>query len=233
MTSEKLKTKSPRLPKKLVLLIAHYSLLIAVFILASCTASRYESYPKESYVVASWYGSEFHGKPTSSGEIFDMHALTCAHRKYPFGTKLRVTNIENNKTVTCTVNDRGPFVSGRDLDLSYAAAKKIDLLSTGKIKIEYTGRDANYVKEVRYLSNTGPFTIQVGSFREHSNANRLKMALELKYSKVYIMQAEIDGDTYYRVRIGKFPTKDRAYRLAKPLADEGYGALITNYQEKI
>ncbi|MEW6676132.1 MAG: septal ring lytic transglycosylase RlpA family protein [Nitrospirota bacterium] len=71
--------------------------------------------------MASWYGPDFHGRPTSSGELFNMYALTCAHREHPFGTRLKVTNISNNKTVSCVINDRGPFVSGRDLDLSYAA----------------------------------------------------------------------------------------------------------------
>ncbi|MFZ6016669.1 MAG: septal ring lytic transglycosylase RlpA family protein [Nitrospirota bacterium] len=71
--------------------------------------------------MASWYVPDFHGRPTSSGELFNMYAFTCAHREHPFGTRLKVTSISNNKTVSCVINDRGPFVSGRDLDLSYAA----------------------------------------------------------------------------------------------------------------
>src|SRR5574340_541002 len=124
--------------------------LIVVF-LTSCAAPRYgyydtypkyESHPKESpketpapleakYIVASWYGPDFHGKLTSSGEPYNMHANTCAHKEYPFGTKLKVTNIANNKNVECTVNDRGPFIPGRDLDLSYACAKEIELICPG------------------------------------------------------------------------------------------------------
>jgi len=77
---------------------------------------------------ASWYGREFHGKQTASGENFNMFALTCAHRDYPLGTKLRVSNPANGKEVECIVNDRGPLVTGRDIDLSYAAAKKIGLI---------------------------------------------------------------------------------------------------------
>lgn len=205
----------------------------SLVLLASCTTARYESYPKTTHAVASWYGPDFHGRPTSSGEIFDMYALTCAHRDYPFGTRLKVTNVSNNKTVDCIVNDRGPFVTERDLDLSYGAAKEIGLIGpgTGKVKIDYAGRDNSYMKEIRYFSTSkGPFTLQVGSFRELSNAMRLKMAIELKYNTVYITVAEIDGSKYYRVRIGNFTIKEEAYRFAKTLADEGYSVLITSSQ---
>lgn len=208
----------------------------SLVLLASCTTARYESYPKATHAVASWYGPDFHGRPTSSGELFDMYALTCAHKDYPFGTRLKVTNVSNNKTVDCIVNDRGPFVSERDLDLSYGAAKEIGLIGpgTGKVKFEYAGRDNSYIKDVRYIpTSKGPFTLQVGSFKELPNASRLKMALELKYSKVYITEAEIDGSRYYRVRIGKFPAKEEASRYAKTLTDEGYSVLITSYDEKI
>lgn len=206
-----------------------------VLYLTSCAPARYETFPERGYAIASWYGPDFHGMPTSSGEIFDMYARTCAHRGYPFGTKLKVINVSNNKEVNCLVNDRGPFIAGRDLDLSYAAAKEIGLIGQGigKVRIEYMGRDTSYIRGVRYLSNTGPFTIQVGSFKELSNATRLKTALELKYSRVYITEGEVDGNRFYRVRIGKFNMKDDVYQLAKILADEGYTVLITSYDEKI
>lgn len=214
----------------LMKLVVHY-LLLAFILLTSCATFRYES----GYAIASWYGPDFHGRPTSSGEIFDMNAFTCAHRDYPFGTKLMVTNVSNNKTVSCLVNDRGPFVEGRDLDLSYAAAREIGLIGVGtcEVMIEYMGRDTSYIKEVRYLSSTGPFTIQVGSFREFSNAIRLKTGLELRYSSVYITEAEIDGNRFYRVRIGKFQIRDEVHDLARILADEGYGIFIASYNEKI
>jgi rare lipoprotein A len=81
--------------------------------------------------IASYYAQDFHGKQTSNGEIFDMNAFTAAHRTFPFGTKVRVTNLENNKTVVVRVNDRGPFKEGRMMDLSMGAAKEIDLIRTG------------------------------------------------------------------------------------------------------
>jgi rare lipoprotein A len=208
---------------------------LTLFLLSSCGIFSYEGYHKTGFGVASWYGPDFHGKPTSSGEIYDMNGLTCAHREYPFGTKLKVTNVSNNKSVNCTVNDRGPFVSGRDLDLSYAAAREIGLIGQGtsEVRIEYIGRDTSYMKEVRYLSDTGPFTIQVGSFKEFSNASRLKLSLDLKYTAIYLTEAKIRGSRYYRVRIGKFSIKEEAYRLAKTLADEGYSVFIVRYEDRI
>jgi rare lipoprotein A len=85
---------------------------------------------------ASYYGREAHGQATASGEKFDMHALTAAHKTLPFGTKVRVTNRANKKSVVVRVNDRGPFVAGRIIDLSYAAAKKIDMLAAGVADVE-------------------------------------------------------------------------------------------------
>lgn len=81
---------------------------------------------------ASWYGKNHHGRKTASGEPFDMNALTAAHRKLPFGTYLRVTNLRNGKSVVVRINDRGPFAKGRIIDISYAAAEKLDMLQTGE-----------------------------------------------------------------------------------------------------
>lgn len=210
-------------------------LILSSFFLASCASTQYRNYPEPHYGIASWYGSDFHGKPTSSGKPFNMYELTCAHRQYPFGTRLKITNLANNKEVICLVNDRGPFVKGRDIDLSYAAAKKIGLvgIGVGRVKIEYAGRDTSYVKEVRYYLDNGTVTIQIGSFRDFSNAKRLQKALELRYSKVYITEAYLGGNRYYRVRIGKFDDREQVDEFARTLADEGYDVLITHYDEAI
>jgi rare lipoprotein A len=85
--------------------------------------------------IASWYGKEFQGRPTASGERFDMHALTAAHRSLPFGTRVKVTNLENSKSVVVRINDRGPNQKGRLIDLSYAAAKQLDLIGAGTAKV--------------------------------------------------------------------------------------------------
>lgn len=211
------------------------SLLPVTFLaIASCATVHRETYPESSYAVASWYGPEFHGRLTASGERFDMHALTCAHRELPFGTMLKVTSISSGRSVRCIVNDRGPFVSGRDIDLSYAAAKEIGLIGPGtvSVRIEYLGRDVSYIKEVRYISSKGPYTIQIGSFREIDNARHLRSSLELKYRGVYMIETVINGVTYYRVRIGKFLKMEDAHRLANTIAEEGYSPLIMHYDEQ-
>ena len=86
---------------------------------------------------ASYYGTKYHGRKTSSGEIFDMNKFTAAHKTLPFGTKLKVTNLENGKSVVVKINDRGPFKPGRSLDLTYAAAKKIDMIGSGVVEVGY------------------------------------------------------------------------------------------------
>jgi rare lipoprotein A len=127
--------------------IKMYPLFLPLFFvflsLSSCASIDTENYSVpydgSEYAVASWYGRELHGRRTSSGQPFNMHAFTCAHRTYPFGTKLKITNLANGTTVYCVVNDRGPTSKNRDIDLSYAAAKKIGLTGTGsaRVRIEY------------------------------------------------------------------------------------------------
>jgi rare lipoprotein A len=185
-------------------------------------------------ITASWYGPKFHGRLTSSGERFNMYDLTAAHRTFKFGTKLRVTNPDNGKSVIVTVNDRGPFVEGRDLDLSYGAAKAIDFVEkgVGKVWIEYLGRDMRYAKRISFEpseTTTHLLTIQVGSFIDESNANRLKKGLEYKYDDVYITTVYIKGQKYHRVRVGKFSSYESAYSTAKKLAEEGYSTLIMTW----
>ncbi len=236
----RVKGKGARVKRQKSMFLACCLLPIA-FYLSSCTAARFETSPVASVVthaekkVASWYGPDFHGRPTSSGELFNMYALTCAHKEYPFGTKLRVINPQNSKEVECIVNDRGPFIPGRDLDLSYAAAKKIDLVGpgTGVVMIEPLGRDLRYVKHLRYGASSGTLTIQVGSFKDESNAKRLKMALELNYKNVYIIEANVGDAKYYRVRVGKFNNKADAQKIGNALANEGYNVLITKFEQQI
>ncbi|GAB4389569.1 MAG: septal ring lytic transglycosylase RlpA family protein [Thermodesulfovibrionales bacterium] len=184
-------------------------------------------------MVASWYGPDFHGRPTASGEIFDMHGLTCANKSLPFGTRLEVTNPENGRSAEVVVNDRGPFVAGRDLDLSYGAAKKIGLVGpgTGRVKVRYLGRDSRYVKYIKELENiSGPFTVQVGAFVEARNAEHLKRGLELTRAGVYVTTANVNGARFYRVRVGKFDRRDQALSYAQGLASEGYDTLIAHYE---
>ena len=213
-------------------------LCISLLLLVSACAPevrKVEYRPTKNYVIASWYGAKFHGRPTSSGERYDMYGFTAAHKTLVFGTKLKVTNPDNQKSVVVTVNDRGPFIHGRDLDLSYGAAKAIGHIEkgVGRVKIEFLGRDVRYVKRVAYQPSLAvpspvPVTIQVGSFSDKERAKRLQQGLALQYKNVVIQHVKIAGEEFFRVRIGRFKNKDSAKKIADQLADEGYDVLVTS-----
>jgi len=166
-----------------------------------------------------------------------MYALSCAHKLYPFGTRLKVTNTTNYKTVECVVNDRGPFVSGRDIDLSYGAAKAIGLIGPGtaSVYLQVAGRDSSYVKTVKMEAGDrrGPFAVQVGSFSDGTNAIRLKTAVDLEYGNVYIQETSVSGGIYYRVRVGNFPLLKDALATAEKLGQEGYPVMVVKADVKI
>ncbi|MBF0590980.1 MAG: septal ring lytic transglycosylase RlpA family protein [Nitrospirae bacterium] len=185
-----------------------------------------------SMMIASWYGIDFHGRPTASGEIYDMYAYSAAHKTLPFGTRLNVTNPQTGLSVSVVVNDRGPFVEGRDLDLSYGAAKEIGLTGqgVGVVEIAYLGRDSKYIKHARVSDTlvTGLYTVQIASFEDKHNALRLKKAIELQYDGVFITEASVNARTFHRVRVGRYKDKASAIAVAKTLAEEGYDTLVTN-----
>lgn len=149
---ERSKIKEERGKKALVL--SFFIFLLLSFIFSACTPvprfrrhrtqQHAEKLPRGVYQIgiASYYGKQFHNRRTANGEIYDMFAFTCAHLTLPFGTRIKVTNLDNGKWVMVRVNDRGPFVEGRILDLSYAAAKKIGLVVTGtaRVKIEIVNK---------------------------------------------------------------------------------------------
>ena len=168
---------------------------------------------------ASWYGPGFHGRKTSSGEVFNMHGFTAAHRTLPFGTLLKVRNRENGRWVQVKVNDRGPFIKGRILDLSYGAAKALDMIGTGTafVEIHAIGREEDYVRQEREKGIQG-YTVQVGAFVQEGNALKLKAQLEKDYRPVYIVIAERADQRYYRVRVGRLQTQELADRLASRLS---------------
>ena len=177
--------------------------------------------------VASWYGKKFHGNPTASGEIYDMYHLTAAHRTLPLGTYVMVTNLENNRSVQVKINDRGPFVKGRIIDLSYAAARSIDMVEKGTARVKVAvlkGKPLIAKKEDEGFGRG--FTVQVGAFSDKGNAVKLTNALGKEIRDVYISVFETSMARYYRVRVGHFNTRERAYRLAAQLADMGYSVLI-------
>ncbi len=172
------------------------------------------------YGIASWYGPEFHGKPTSSGEIYDMYQLTCAHNTLALGTTVIVTNLENERFLELKVNDRGPFVKDRIVDLSYAAAKILGVWEKGTafVKVETVGP---------WIEEEPRIHLQVGSFTDPIKAQRLAEELGKSFEKVHVTPVETSIQTYYRVRIGPFETKESALNRAEQLSRIGYRVLVT------
>jgi rare lipoprotein A len=173
------------------------------------------------YGVASWYGSDFHGKQTSSGEVYDMYQLTCAHNTLPLGTMVMVTNLENGSSVEVKVNDRGPFVKERIIDLSYAAARILGICEKGTamVKVEVIGPVIEQVER---------FTVQVGSFIDEGNAQKLADQLRKGFENVYVTTVETLTQKYHRVRVGQFETKESALNIAEKLAQMGFRVLVTS-----
>ncbi len=193
-----------------------------------CVLFRREAAPPRIKPVevgwASWYGEPFHGRKTASGEVYDMYQLTAAHKTLPLGTTVMVTHLKNDRSVMVTVNDRGPFVRGRIIDLSYAAAQSLGMVKEGvaKVRVEIIAG-----KPPSASSSEGSFTVQVGSFIDRTNALSLAETLQKTYRDVFITELEATEHTYYRVRVGKFRTRDAAYQRAVSLAHDGYTAFIT------
>jgi len=179
------------------------------------------------YGVASWYGKKFHGNPTASGEIYDMYQLTAAHKTLPLDTYAMVTNLENNRSVEVKINDRGPFVKGRIIDLSYAAARSIDMVDKGtaRVRVEVLRRKA-LVRSSQGEGFGRGFTVQVGSFTDKGNAVNLSKTLGKELRNVYISVYETPETRYYRVRIGHYNTREMAYSMAAKLANMGYSVMI-------
>ena len=160
--------------------------------------------------VASWYGIPFDGHRTSNGEIYDMHQFTAAHRTLPFGALVRVTNIENGKQTEVRINDRGPFVANRIIDLSYSAAQAIGMIGPGtaQVRLEIIGGPNPAL---------GFFAVQVGAFQVQDNAERLQRQLAARYSSVSVATYDSPNGAFYRVRVGRFPTEAAAQQLAGQL----------------
>ncbi|HEV2247587.1 MAG TPA: septal ring lytic transglycosylase RlpA family protein [Terriglobia bacterium] len=164
--------------------------------------------------IASWYGRPFDGRATASGEIFNMHAMTAAHRTLPFGTTVRVHDLENGDSVVVRINDRGPFVEGRIIDLSYAAAMAMHMPGTAVVRLE--------------ILNAGPdppggvYSVQIGAFVDRSNAERLKRRVEKKFHPVVIRRESHGSGVFNLVLVGQENTSEQAQELASELVREKF-----------
>lgn len=168
--------------------------------------------------VASWYGKKFHGRPTSSGERYDMYQMTAAHKHLPLPTNARVTNLSNGKSVVVRINDRGPFVKNRLIDLSYAAAEQLDMIGDGTAMVRVETIDTAYTGPLSTITATAPqagpaqkaaaappanrLYMQVGAFGEAANARNLAAQLQDSGIRDVSVAASADLPQIYRVRIG-------------------------------
>ena len=176
---------------------------------------------------ASWYGEPFNGRRASNGEIYDMNKFTAAHRTMPFETMVRVTNLNNGKSTTVRITDRGPFVDNRIIDLSQAAAREIESIGPGVVPVR-----------LEVLGNVdvtaGYFTVQVGAFRDKTNAERLRDRLRASYNPILIQTYDTPDGPFYRVRVGKISGEDAAREFGEKLRDtEGFKPMVLRLDEVV
>jgi rare lipoprotein A len=162
--------------------------------------------------VASWYGPGFHKVRTSTGEAYDMYGMTAAHKTLPLPAYVQVTNLQNGRSVVVRVNDRGPFVGNRIIDLSYTAAAKLDMLRNGTAMVEVRTVDAPSTvppaapAALQTPAATSALFVQAGAFSDPANADRLVQKLRGGgYGTVFVRDDQIAGRRMYRVRIGPIP----------------------------
>lgn len=192
----------------------------------------YSDYYK-SNVTASYYAEAFHGKKTSNGEIFNMYALTCAHKMLPFNTVVRVTNLKNGKTVDVRVNDRGPFVGTREMDLSKAAAVKLDMIKSGTAKVNIqiiklgpntkasiqTAQKACKAAKIAYNSN---FSNSIKT----SGDSVVSKPSSSGSSKTSVQSSSVDSSALYDIQLGAFSSRNNANNLAQKLLKDGFTDVV-------
>lgn len=199
--------------------------------------------------LASFYADKFNGRTTANGEKYRPNELTAAHLTLPFGTRLKVVNVSNNRSVEVRVNDRGPFVKGRIIDLSKKAANKLDFIEAGVVEVklyilegintgpssentlkwEHTGAREYYRMEAEKLEPAG-YGIQIGSYKEMSNLMRLTDKLQASYGDDVIIEVgEVNGVRVYRVIIGRFDKKEDAVQLEKKLKKTYRDCFVITY----
>ena len=184
--------------------------------------------------IASWYGSKFHGRRTSSGEPYDLYKMTAAHKSLPLPTYARVTNLRNGRSIIVKVNDRGPFHNNRIIDLSYVAAAKLGILEngTGLVEVEAIDTSMPQPAATRVAEQAAPETppavsdtlmyLQVGAFSQRDNADRLRSRLQTaNVGDIHVVEGNGSSGSFFRVRVGPLASVDEADRIANTLASEG------------
>jgi rare lipoprotein A len=175
--------------------------------------------------LASWYGHPYHGRAAANGEIYDMEKLTAAHRTLPFGTSVRVTNLGNGKSVDVRIIDRGPFVAGRIIDLSHAAAEVIEMIGPGVAQVRV---------DILALPALAPsdnwYAVQAGAFQDKERAERLRISMEREYGSARLVLRR-GSPALWRVLVGKEHTQDAANVLAQRVIKESGTGFVVRLDE--
>lgn len=177
--------------------------------------------------IASWYGGDFHGKRTSSGERYDMYRMTAAHKTLPIPTYVEVTNLQTGRRAVVKVNDRGPFKDNRIIDLSYAAARKLGVWQNGTGLVEVRAIDAAAPYQpgpaIR-LAGEQPalqFFVQVGAYIERGNAERMLERIRQVAQNARLAPGESNGQAVYRVQVGPFTSVENSDEMVRALEQLG------------
>ena len=171
--------------------------------------------------IASWYGPGFHGKRTSNGERYDQHAMTAAHLSLPLGSRILVTNLDNGRSVEVRVNDRGPFVEGRILDLSYAAARSLDLVRRGTAPVSIERLADDDLSRARVV-----WSAQAGAFLDDERARTLRRRLAGRFERAYILRHDSPRGVVHRVRVGPYADREAALARVAALGDLGLRGIV-------
>lgn len=177
---------------------------------------------------ASWYGSKFHGKRTASGEIYDMYAMSAAHKTLPIPSYVKVTNLDNQRSAIVRVNDRGPFYGDRLIDLSYAAAVKLDIKGTAPVEIRTVSFESSIPTsqpDPAAQQSHGSY-IQVGAFADRQNAERLQKRISFYTSLPVTISQGGANNPYYRVRVGPFSDREAVNAATTHLSNLGFSDTI-------
>jgi len=201
------------------------ALLLLALALSGC--SKKPAAPASSAQIeigtASWYGVPFNGRLTASGEIYDMEKMTAAHRTLPFGAVVRVQSQVNQQTTEVRITDRGPFVQGRIIDLSHAAAQAINMPGTASVRLEVISMPPRRAAEM--------YAVQVGAFAQRADAEQLRTAMAQKFGTANLVFRP--GDETWRVLVGLQPTEEAASALAPQVEREagaGFVVLVDSDQ---
>jgi rare lipoprotein A len=172
--------------------------------------------------IASWYGHPYHGRRAANGEIYDMEKLTAAHRTLPFDTWVEIRNLTNDKSVEVRVTDRGPFIDGRIIDVSHAAARAIDLIGPGTARVRLTIIAPPPREE---LPAVELFAVQAGAFQDRARAERVRSDMEARFAKARIVERAA-SPIIWRVLVGEEQTLEAATALAQRIEAAGTNAFV-------